>query len=79
MVFPGVTDPEKVPLRVAVRIDVVLKDQVVLVVAYFHGHQQVARLKARLKHKRLVVRTLWYVKWRGWKFSLLFHVFSNYN
>ena len=50
MVFPGVADPKEVPLRVAVRIDVVLKDQVVLVVAHFHGHQQVACLKARLKH-----------------------------
>ena len=49
MVFLGVADPEEVPLCVAVRIDVVLKDQVVLVVAHFHCDQQVARLKARLK------------------------------
>jgi len=46
----SVTAAEKVPLSVAVRVDVVLKNQVIFAVGDFHRSQQVAGLKARLEH-----------------------------
>ena len=42
MVFLGVADPEEVPLCVAISIDVVLKNQIVFLVTYLDGSQQVA-------------------------------------
>ena len=56
--FSGVTDLEEVPLSVAVRVDVVLQNQVVFCITYFNRSQKIARFESRLKDKGFIALIL---------------------
>ena len=71
-VLTRVANTEEKPLGMPVRVDVVLKDQVVFVVADFHCAEQVASLEARLEHKRAILGSVGHVV-RNWWLVFLFH------
>ena len=56
LVLLGVGYPKEVPLRVTVGVDIILKDQVVLVERQLYCDHQIARFKPRLKNERRVIR-----------------------
>lgn len=66
MAAASVRNSKEKPLSVAVSIDVVLQDKIILVVRNLDGAQQVARLKPGLKDKRRVVFKLGNVV-LGWR------------
>ena len=78
--FPRIWNPKEKPLRVPIRIDVILQHQVVLFVRHFHRGKQVARLKPRLKQHCNVLRSIQFIKWRRreivWFVIFVFHSFE---
>ncbi len=78
--FPRIWNPKEKPLRVPIRIDVILQHQVILFVRHFHRGKQVARLKPRLKQHCNVLRSIQFIKWRRreivWFVIFVFHSFE---
>lgn len=52
--FIGVGDLEEKPLRVAIRVDIVLEEQVVLVLGHLRYQGQISTLESRFENEGLV-------------------------
>ena len=54
----------------AIRIDIILQHQVILIVSHLDGCQEVSRLKSRFEHEGFVIVIHWLVVWlrliRAW-------------
>mmetsp|Transcript_43346 Transcript_43346/g.41753 ORF Transcript_43346/g.41753 Transcript_43346/m.41753 type:complete len:541 (-) Transcript_43346:140-1762(-) len=74
LALPGVGDPEEVPLGVAVGVDVVLQDEVVLIVRDLQGRQEVPTLKSGLKDDCPILLALQLVIGKGRAFGVLLDV-----
>lgn len=47
--FPRIWNPKEKPLRMSIRINIILKHQIILFIRHFHRRKQVSGLKPRLK------------------------------
>ena len=61
-VFVGVTNFEKKPLRISIRIDVILKEEVVLVVCYLWNQRKISWLESWFKDQCFIQLVLSFVK-----------------
>ena len=68
--FEGVSYSKEVPLSMSIRVDVVLQNEIILIVANFHCCKQISSLKSRLKDESFIIRRLRHIVWWRWKARL---------